>query len=136
MGKIAEALGCETMIRPKGGQNIRLMEEKSETGSSTTPSVGGDVLPIENMILEVRGKQVMLDRDLAWLYGVETKRHNAQYAPISVQAFSLSHDRFLCIDDEVYHIGASIKDLGKRWFAFSLLEDVNPMDLVDRINGK
>ena len=46
-------------------------------------------------------------------------RHNAQYTPVDVQIFSRSHDRFLIIDETVYHIGASIKDLGKRWFAFS-----------------
>ena len=38
---------------------------------------------------------------------------------IDVETFRLSHDHFLCIDDDVYHIGASIKDLGKKWFGFS-----------------
>ena len=49
-------------------------------------------------------------------------KHNAQYAPIEVEQFDRSHDRFLCIDDTVYHIGASLKDLGKKWFAFSRME--------------
>lgn len=49
-------------------------------------------------------KQLRLDID----------RHNAQYAPIDVLPFQDAHDRFLCIDDEVYHFGASIKDLGRR----------------------
>lgn len=49
-------------------------------------------------------------------------KHNAQYAPIEVEQFSRSHDRFLCIDDTVYHIGASLKDLGKKWFAFNKME--------------
>ena len=48
--------------------------------------------------------------------------HNAQYEPIDVQAFADSHDRFLMIDETVYHIGASLKDLGKKWFAFSKME--------------
>ena len=48
--------------------------------------------------------------------------HNAQYEPIDVQVFTDSHDRFLMIDDTVYHIGASLKDLGKKWFAFSKME--------------
>ena len=48
--------------------------------------------------------------------------HNAQYEPIDVQVFADSHDRFLMIDDTVYHIGASLKDLGKKWFAFSKME--------------
>jgi hypothetical protein len=50
----------------------------------------------------------------------DIKAHNAQYEPIGIKIFTKSHDRFLIIDDTtVYHIGASIKDLGKKWFAFS-----------------
>jgi len=48
--------------------------------------------------------------------------HNAQYEPIEVIEFANSHDRFLMIDETVYHIGASMKDLGKKWFAFSKME--------------
>lgn len=48
--------------------------------------------------------------------------HNAQYEPIDVMEFTQSHDRFLMIDETVYHIGASMKDLGKKWFAFSKME--------------
>lgn len=49
-------------------------------------------------------------------------RHDAQYPHIDIVEFQKSHDRFLCIDNTVYHIGASLKDLGKRWFAFSRME--------------
>ena len=49
-------------------------------------------------------------------------KHDTQYPPIEVHEFSQAHDRFLCIDDTVYHIGASLKDLGKKWFAFSRME--------------
>ena len=48
--------------------------------------------------------------------------HNMQYEPIDVQVFADSHDRFLMIDETVYHIGASLKDLGKKWFAFNKLD--------------
>ena len=48
--------------------------------------------------------------------------HNTQYEPIDVQVFADSHDRFLMIDETVYHIGASLKDLGKKWFAFSKMD--------------
>lgn len=48
--------------------------------------------------------------------------HNTQYEPIDVQVFEDSHDRFLMIDETVYHIGASLKDLGKKWFAFSKMD--------------
>ena len=64
---------------------------------------------------------------------MDINRHNAQYPPIDVQAFNKAHDRFLIIDDRVYHIGASLKDLGKKWFAFSLMQDITPQDLISRI---
>ena len=51
---------------------------------------------------------------------LDLKKHNAQYPNIEMKKFNSSHDRFLIIDDkDVYHIGASLKDLGKKWFAFS-----------------
>jgi hypothetical protein len=59
---------------------------------------------------------------------LDLQRHNAQYPPVSVQLFTRSHDRFLFIDDDVYHIGASLKDLGKKWFAFSKMSfDANTL---------
>jgi hypothetical protein len=63
---------------------------------------------------------------------LDLKKHNAQYLPITVKAFNLSHDRFLIIDDTVYHIGASLKDLGKKWFAFSKMV-VDAAELLRRI---
>jgi hypothetical protein len=53
---------------------------------------------------------------------LDIKKYNAQYKPIELKKFDLSHDRFLIIDEELYHIGASLKDLGKKWFAFSKME--------------
>ncbi|MDE6301927.1 MAG: virulence RhuM family protein [Muribaculaceae bacterium] len=52
----------------------------------------------------------------------DLERHNAQYAPIEVKIFRRAHDRFLIIDDVVYHVGASFKDLGKKLTAFSKME--------------
>ncbi len=66
---------------------------------------------------------------------LDIDRHNAQYAPIDVKVFRLSHDRFLCIDNDVYHVGASIKDLGKKWFGFSKMEILSPDELVERIHN-
>lgn len=60
-------------------------------------------------------------------------RHNAQYSPIDVKPFGKSHDRFLVIDDKVYHFGASLKDLGKSWFAVSLLEDIDSNTLISNM---
>jgi len=53
---------------------------------------------------------------------LDLQRHNAQYEPIEILEFAESHDRFLIIDNDAYHIGASIKDLGKKWFAFCKME--------------
>ena len=54
---------------------------------------------------------------------LDVQRYNSQYAPVEVKIFSDSHDRFLIIDNiELYHIGASLKDLGKKWFAFSKMD--------------
>ncbi|MBO7567932.1 MAG: ORF6N domain-containing protein, partial [Bacteroidales bacterium] len=58
--------------------------------------------------------------------------HNAQYAPITIQQFTKSHDRFLIIDDTVYHIGASLKDLGKKWFAFCKM-NITATEVLNRI---
>ncbi len=66
---------------------------------------------------------------------LDITRHNSQYAPIEVKQFNKAHDRFLLIDDEVYHIGASIKDLGKKWFAFTLLQDISVQALIKRIES-
>ncbi|MFV7234943.1 RhuM family protein [Flavobacterium sp. ZB4R12] len=54
---------------------------------------------------------------------LDLDKHNQQYAPITIEVFKKAHDRFIVIDNEVlYHIGASLKDLGKKWFAFSKLQ--------------
>ena len=55
-------------------------------------------------------------------FQLDIKKHNAQYEPVGVEIEKKSHDRFLIIDEnQVYHLGASVKDLGKKWFAFSRL---------------
>ena len=54
-------------------------------------------------------------------FRLDLEKYNSQYQPITVKNFNKSHDRFLIIDDEIYHLGASLKDLGKKWFAFSIL---------------
>ena len=50
---------------------------------------------------------------------LDLAKHNVQYQPIDVKQFDRVHDRYLCFDNTVYHIGASLKDLGKRWFSFN-----------------
>ena len=126
---------------------------------------------IEPLIKIIRGQQVMLDRDLATLYGVETKRLNEQVKRNIKRfpkdfMFQLTKDE--CLRSQIAtlnegrgqhlkympyvftentinwkcnntcknptHIGASIKDLGKKWFGFSKMEILTPDELVERIN--
>ena len=65
---------------------------------------------------------------------LDIQKHNAQYTPIDIIAFDRSHDRFLCIDETVYHLGASIKDLGKIWFAFNRME-MHTTELLQKCNS-
>ena len=56
---------------------------------------------------------------------LDLQRYNSQYPAIDIEIFSDAHDRFLIIDNtELYHIGASLKDLGKKWFAFSRMDSL------------
>lgn len=64
---------------------------------------------------------------------LDIEKHNAQYPPVEVRTFAKAHDRFLIVDDEVYLIGASIKDLGKKWFGFTLMENTSAEELLERI---
>lgn len=66
-------------------------------------------------------------------FQLDVDRHNAQYPPIEIKQFNKAHDRFLLVDDEVYHIGASIKDLGKKWFGFTLMRDITATELINKI---
>lgn len=65
---------------------------------------------------------------------LDIEKHNKQYPAISIMLFKKAHDRFLIIDDTVYLVGASLKDLGQKWFAVALLSAVSPNDLISRLN--
>ena len=66
---------------------------------------------------------------------LDLKKHNQQYPSISIKTFKEAHDRFLIIDEkEIYHIGASLKDLGKKWFAFSRFE-TGAVEMLRNLEG-
>lgn len=100
---------------------------------ATIAVVGGktqapeDAANIQNLIYVIRGKQVMTNTDIAIF--------NSQYPTLSVEKTQVFHDRFLVIDGiTVYHIGASIKDAGKKCFGISLWQDPNIVaDLLNRL---
>jgi len=66
-------------------------------------------------------------------FQLDINKHNAQYEPVGVEIEKKSHDRFLIIDEnQVYHLGASVKDLGKKWFAFSRLH-IDAYSILSRL---
>ena len=65
----------------------------------------------------------------------DIKRHNSQYPAIKLKTYQKAHDRFLIIDDTVYHIGASLKDLGRKLFAFSKMDIMSADDLIKHIES-
>ncbi len=66
---------------------------------------------------------------------LDLERHNAQYAPIEVKLFRRAHDRFLIIDDTIYHVGASFKDLGKKLTAFSKMDIMTADELISYLEN-
>ena len=63
----------------------------------------------------------------------DVEKHNAQYPGVTLHKYTKAHDRFLIIDEEVYHIGHSLKDLGKKLFAFSKMDVMTGSELISRL---
>ena len=63
----------------------------------------------------------------------DVEKHNAQYPGVTLHKYTKAHDRFLIIDEEVYHIGHSLKDLGKKLFAFSKMYVMTGSELISRL---
>jgi len=78
-------------------------------------------------------KAVVFTKNISKHMQLDIDKHNSQYPPVEVRTFTKAHDRFLIIDDQVYLIGASIKDLGKKWFGFTLMENTSAEELLGRI---
>jgi len=89
------------------------------------------------MHLSKKGKNVrviLLTKNQSKQLSLDLKKVNAQYGNFAWQQFDKSHDRFLIIDqNEVYHLGASLKDLGKKWFAFSKLNKLSVESILNSI---
>ena len=68
-------------------------------------------------------KVTILTKSISKSMKLDLQKHNAQYNNIEIKELKHAHDRFLLIDEKIYHLGASLKDLGKKWFAFSLMEE-------------
>ena len=108
-------------------------------------SASKSVVLIDNYIdetvltmLDKREKEVeavIYTKDINRKFSLDLKKHNEQYRPVEVRTFTKAHDRFLLIDEKVYHIGASLKDLSRKWFAFSLMTEWTAQDIIDRIQN-
>lgn len=83
--------------------------------------------------IDVNVEMIIYTKTISKQLKLDIKKYNAQYQNIDVKKFDLSHDRFLIIDEkEVYHFGASLKDLGKKWFAVSKME-INSFELLEKL---
>ena len=121
-GQIYDAYAFVTELVRKAARRIVLIDNYIDDTVLTMLSKRED--RVEATIYTGKiSKQLQLDID----------KHNAQYPPITVRIFSKAHDRFLIIDQTVYLVGASIKDLGKKWFGFTLLENTDAEELLGRM---
>ena len=78
-------------------------------------------------------KFTIFTKTISKQFKLDIKKHNEQYQTIEVKEFKDAHDRFLIIDEkEIYHFGASLKDLGKKWFAFSKM-DISSVKVLDKL---
>ncbi|MEA1986092.1 MAG: ORF6N domain-containing protein [Candidatus Marinimicrobia bacterium] len=83
----------------------------------------------ENQKLEV----TIYTKNITDKLKLDLKKYNSQFKPIEIKKFNSSHDRFLIIDNkQIYHFGASLKDLGKKWFAFSQF-DLNAIEMLNKL---
>lgn len=116
--------------------------------SELIKSAGKSVVLLDNYVdeatllqLSKRGNEVsctIYTEKISSTLQLDLDKHNAQFPSIVIHTIKNVHDRFLILDDaELYHMGASLKDLGKRWFAFSRMDGLLPeirrrLEMVDR----
>jgi hypothetical protein len=94
---------------------------------------------IDESVLQLftkRAKTVSVNiytKNITKIFKQDLEKHNRQYPKIEVEEFSKAHDRFLIIDEHtIYHFGASLKDLGKKWFAFSKM-DIKAIEMLNNL---
>ena len=121
-GQIYDAYAFVADLVRKAGRRIVLIDNYIDDTVLTTLSKRAAGVEVVIYTAKI-SKQLQLDID----------KHNAQYPQVEVRTFSKAHDRFLIIDDAVYLVGASIKDLGKKWFGFTLMENTDAEELLGRM---
>lgn len=124
-GQVFDAYELASKIIRSAKKNIVLIDNYIDESTFThlaKKKKGVNVI----LLTKATGKQLTLDLQKA----------NEQYGNFTLKNFTQSHDRFLIIDGkEVYHLGASLKDLGKKWFAFSKMEVKSVEGIMNEIKG-
>ena len=124
-GQIFDAYEFASKIIRSAKKNIVLIDnyiDETTLTHLTKKEMNVHVLILTNNI----SNQLLLD----------IQRVNSQYPSFTIKTFSNSHDRFLIIDnEEVYHLGASLKDMGKKWFAFSKMDKISVESIMNRVAG-
>lgn len=122
-GQVFDAYELTSRIIRSAKKSIVLIDNYIDENTLTHLSKKAKNVRI-TLLTKNRSRQLSLD----------LKKANAQYETFTLQQFDKSHDRFLIIDqNEVYHLGASLKDLGKKWFAFSKLDERSMESLLNSI---
>ena len=82
-------------------------------------------------------KVLLLTKSISNQLALDVLKADTQYGDFEAKQFAHSHDRFLIIDGgkEVYHIGASLKDLGKKWFAFTKMDKDSVASIISAVSG-
>lgn len=123
-GQVFDAYELTSKIIRSAQQSIVLIDNYIDETTLIHLSKKGDAV-----------KVLLLTKTISKQLNLDVQKVNEQYGNFELKPFNKSHDRFLIIDDnEIYHLGASLKDLGKRWFAFSKLDRRTVGDMLKNIN--
>ncbi len=127
--KMSAALESNTMHPKQGiyydGQVFDAYKFVSDLIKSAKKSIVLIDNYVDDSVLTLFSKNQKIDiiiytRNISKQLQLDLKKYNSQYRPVEIRTFDKSHDRFLIIDNrDIYHFGASLKDLGKKWFGFS-----------------
>ena len=121
-GQVFDAYSFVSDLIRSAKESILLVDNYVDDSVLTLFSKAGKKVKVKIYTKDV-SKRLMLD----------VEKFNSQYGSLEIKEFNRSHDRFLIIDSEVYHFGASLKDIGKKWFAFSKF-DVGSLRLLKRLS--
>lgn len=143
--KLFDALGGETALSRQGIFFDGQVYDAYQFAAKLIRKAKTSLILVDNYIDDTtltlfakRSEKVSVDlytRSISKALALDLKKYNEQCPAIRVHEFPKAHDRFLIIDgEEIYHIGASLKDLGKKWFAFSRLE-LDSMEILRRLGA-